>query len=224
MTRPLRIAVGGDAFLTREGLLHALGRLTGVEVVGAAGDLAALHEVVDREHPDVVITDTRLPPSRTDEGIRLAVDLAVSQPRTGVIVLFERANRSHAIDLFAASPRRGYMARDGIADEHQLAEAIDSVRSGWPLLDASLVELVIDASQQTTPSLQNLPPRELRVLALIANGLSNDAIAKELTLTRRAVERRVNSIFRTLRLAESTDVNRRVLAAVLYARLAEPRP
>ena len=225
MKRALRVVVGADSFLVRQGICHVLDRLERVDVVGAEGDLPSLRDVIERELPDVVVTDVPMQPSRTDEGIRLAVDLAAAHSRIGVVILSDRASRSYAFDLFAGgAPRRAYLLKDAIADDEQLSQAIDAVASGRPWLDPQLVELAIGANREIDTSLEDLEPRELTVLALIARGWSNDAIAKELMLKRRRVERHISSIFGKLRLEESTAVNRRVLAALFYERTVGTQP
>jgi DNA-binding NarL/FixJ family response regulator len=216
VTVPLRVVVGEDSFLVREGIVHGLGDDPSIAVVDVASDIDGLREVIARHAPDVVVTDIRMPPTKTDEGIRLAIELRETQPDVGVVVLSQHASPSHARTLFEdGGSRRAYLLKDSLVERGYLLEAVHSVAQGRPILDSRIVELIVGGRQT---AIDDLTPRELEVLALVAGGRSNDAIAKELVLTRRAVERHINSIFSKLDLAESTAVNRRVLAALIYAR------
>ncbi len=220
MTARLRVVVGGGSFLVQQGLVHALESNAGIEIAAVANDLDGVRAAIERTPPDVVLTDLRLPPTMSDEGIQLATELRATHPDVGVIVLSEGARRSHALALFAdAAARRGYLLKDRVVDERHLVEAIEAVAEGRPVLDQAIVDLLVGSDEAKT-SLEQLTTRELEVLRLIADGRSNSAIAGELAITRRAVERHVNSIFEKLDLTESHAVNRRVLAALLFARAA----
>jgi DNA-binding NarL/FixJ family response regulator len=219
MSKRLRVAVGEDSFLVREGIVQALADAPSIDVVAAEPDLDTLRAAIDRLSPDVVITDIRMPPTKTDEGIRLATELQSTHPSVGVVVLSQHANPSYATTLFAdGASQRAYLLKDRIADPGHLVEAVESVAQGRPMLDAKIVELLLGVADQRRPGLEDLTPRELDVIALVAAGRSNDAIAAELVVTRRAVERHINAIFAKLGLDESHGVNRRVVAALLYAR------
>jgi DNA-binding NarL/FixJ family response regulator len=222
VTRRLRVVVADDAFLVREGLLRAVGRSDAVEVVGSAEDLDELRAVVDETEPDVVITDIRMPPTRTDEGLRVAIELRKTHPDVAVILLSDHAKRSYALELFAdGAARRGYLLKERIADETYLLESIEAVAEGRPMLDSKIVELVVGAKGRELSHLDDLSEREREVLALVAEGSSNAAIAKRLVITRRAVERHINAIFAKLELEDTSAVNRRVLAALLFARASD---
>jgi DNA-binding NarL/FixJ family response regulator len=222
VTRRLRVVVADDAFLVREGLLRAVGRSGAVEVVGAAENLDELRAVVDETKPDVVITDIRMPPTRTDEGLRIAIELRKTHPDIAVILLSDHAKRSYALDLFAdGAARRGYLLKERIADENYLLESVEAVAEGRPMLDSKIVELVVGAKGREQSQLEDLSEREREVLALVAEGSSNAAIAKRLVITRRAVERHINAIFAKLELEDTSAVNRRVLAALLFARASD---
>ena len=211
-----------DSFLVREGLLRAVGRSGAVEVVGAAEDFDQLRAVVDETKPDVVITDIRMPPTRTDEGLRIAIELRKTHPDVAVILLSDHAKRSYALELFAdGAARRGYLLKERIADESYLLESVEAVAEGRPMLDSKIVELVVGAKGREQSHLDDLSEREREVLALVAEGSSNAAIAKRLVITRRAVERHINAIFAKLELEDTSAVNRRVLAALLYARASD---
>jgi DNA-binding NarL/FixJ family response regulator len=218
VSKPVRVVVGEDSFLVREGIVRAL-ELDGVELVSVAEDLDSLRLLIAHEQPDVVLTDIRMPPTQTDEGIRLAQDLAATQPDVGVVVLSQYARAAYAIELFeTGNPRRAYLLKDRIADATFLLNAIRSVAEGRPLLDSVLVSLLTDTGRTEGGGLGSLTDRETEVIALVAEGLSNAAIAERLTLTKRAVERHINSIFAKLDLKDADSYNRRVLAALLYTR------
>jgi DNA-binding NarL/FixJ family response regulator len=213
----VRVAVGDDSYLVREGILRILA-VDWIEVVGAAADLDALRELVARARPDVVIADIRMPPTFTDEGIRFAVDLAATAPAIGVVVLSQHARTTYATELFeTGNPRRAYLVKEHIAQPQLLLDAVRAVAEGRPVMDPEIVGLLVSADHGDA-HLDSLTARELAVLGLIAEGRSNAAIAKELVLTTRAVERHVNSIFTKLELHDAQTYNRRVLAALLYTR------
>jgi DNA-binding NarL/FixJ family response regulator len=214
-----RVLVGEDSFLAREGLVNALNQHPSLQVVGAEPDYDALRGAVDRLDPDVVVTDIRMPPTETDEGIRLADELRTTHPTVAAVVLSQVANAGYATTLFKdGAANRAYILKDRVIETSYLAEVIESVVQRRPVLDPTIFGLVIGEQNQQTGGLDEVSPRELDVLGLIAAGRTNAAIAKELVITSRAVERHVNAIFRKLHLTESTDLNRRVLAALLYVR------
>jgi DNA-binding NarL/FixJ family response regulator len=218
-TAPLRVAVGEDAFLVREGIVRMLEEDERVRVVAAEGDLDALRAAVERASPDVVLTDIRMPPTRTDEGIALAAELAETYPEVGVVILSQHAQVGYATTLFAHhSARRAYILKERIADRAFLVDAIEAVMQERPMVDPRIVDLLIKAQQGAQGDLASLTARELEVLALIAEGRSNGAIARQLVITRRAVERHINTIFAKLGLEDSEAVNRRVLATLLFVR------
>lgn len=218
MAVPLRIVVGEDSYLVREGILHSLARTSRVEVVAAEGDADAVRSAVERLLPDVLLTDIRMPPTGTDEGIRLAADLSVSHPRIGVVLLSEHAQPAYATALFLESSRRAYLLKDRIASHDTVVEAIEAVARGVPMLDPEVVVMTLRGPADPDDPLAALTEREREVLALVAEGRSNRAVGERLSITERAVERHINAIFSKLELVDSPHENRRVVAALLYAR------
>lgn len=213
----IRVAVGEDSLLVREGICELLSREQDIDVIAAVGDLAALERVVAAEHPDVVLTDIRMPPSGTDEGIRLAMALRDSSPQTGVVVLSQHADPAYALALLErGSDRRAYLLKDRVAHRTELLGAIRAVAAGRSMIDPKIVEALVAARTRAERSpLNELTPREHEVLAEIAMGRSNAAIGETLFLTKRAVEKHINSIFMKLGLADAEDVSKRVKAALL---------
>jgi DNA-binding NarL/FixJ family response regulator len=213
----LRVVLGEDNFLAREGIASVLRNLDGVELVEVAGDLDELRAAVERSGPDVVVTDIRMPPTNTDEGIRFADELRDSHPDVGVVILSQHAEPRYAMALLSAgSERRAYLLKERVSDEGELSQALHRVAEGGSLIDPRVVEKLVNANEQRDSELAVLTPREFEILGLIAQGRSNAAIASKLTITKRAVERHINSIFLKLNLGEPEDVNRRVRAALLY--------
>ena len=220
---PIRIAIGEDSLLVRAGLCELLAREPDVEVVAAVGDLGTLEEAIARERPDVVLTDIRMPPESTDEGIRLAAQLRGTAPEVGVVVLSQHSDPAYALALFEqGSDRRAYLLKDRVANRAELLAAIRAVAAGQSMVDPKIVEALVDARARAEHSpLNELTPREREVLTEIAEGKSNAAIGDSLFLTKRAVEKHINSIFLKLGLAGADDVSKRVKAALLL--LADER-
>ena len=216
----VRVVLGEDSFLAREGIVSALATLDGIELVGTAGDYDSLRELVDAEAPDVVLTDIRMPPTSTDEGIRLASALRESRPGVGVVVLSQHAEPAYATTLFEqGSGRRAYLLKERVKDRDELRRALLEVAEGGSVVDSRIVdELLAFQRQREDSKLDQLTPRELEILGMIAAGRSNTAIASELVVTKRAVERHINAIFWKLDLGESEDVSRRVMAVLVYLR------
>jgi len=214
----LRVVLGEDSYLASEGIARALERTDGVELVATRGDLESLRAVIDEQHPDVVLTDIRMPPTNTDEGIRLATELRSSNPDIGVVVLSQHNEPGYATALFdTGSARRAYLLKERVKDAGELGRALRSVAAGGSVVDAAVVEALLEAYRLRDGSqLSVLTPRELEILGLIAEGRSNAAIAEALVLTKRAVERHINGIFMKLDLGENRDVSRRVKAALIY--------
>ena len=213
----IRVVLADDSFLAREGIARVLESLEDIELVAAAEDLDELRSAVEREKPDVVVTDIRMPPTNTDEGIRFARELRSTDPKVGVVVLSQHADPSYAMALFAnGSERRGYLLKERVKDEDELARALREVVAGRSLVDPRIVDRLVSARVDKDPGLERLTPRERQILAMIAEGRSNNAIADTLMVTKRAVERHINGIFLKLDLGEASDVNRRVKAALLY--------
>ena len=222
--RPVRVVVADDSALIREGLAAMLAGREDVEFAGAGSDGEQLDELIATARPDVVVTDLRMPPSGGREGIRIATRLRHSDPEIGVVVLSQYVEPEFAIELMSeGSSRRAYLLKDKLADAPELVRAIHAVNEGGSVVDPAVVEALIDAQQRKRDApLAVLTDREREVLSGIAEGRSNAAIAASLVLTKRAVEKHVNSIFAKLELTEAENVSRRVKAALMF--LADGAP
>jgi DNA-binding NarL/FixJ family response regulator len=218
----LRIVVGDDSLLAREGILRVLEGMPEIEVVGVAQDLDSLREAVDRTSPDVVLSDIRMPPTHTDEGIRLAGELRKTHPNTGLVVLSQHSEPEYAKALFATgSDRRGYLLKERIRDRDELRRALDAVAAGGSHLDGTIVDKLLRTRVRADVVLAKLTPRERELLGLMAEGLSNSAIAERLEISKSGIERHINSIFSKLDLGDAEDVSRRVKAALLFLSRAD---
>jgi DNA-binding NarL/FixJ family response regulator len=208
------IALADDSVIVREGVAGVLAAQPDMEVVVSCGDLPSLLEAVESERPDVVVTDIRMPPTSTDEGIRAAGLLRETHPGIGVVVLSNYADPAYALALLeSGSEGRAYLLKERVHDRAQLVAAIHSVAAGGSVLDSKIVEPLVAAKVRVERSpLAALTAREREVLAEIAKGKSNTAIADTLVLTKRAVEKHINSIFLKLNLAYAEDVSKRVKA------------
>jgi DNA-binding NarL/FixJ family response regulator len=202
----------------REGLQRLLELDGEVEVVAGCGDLGSLLQAVESERPDVVLTDIRMPPDSTDEGIRAARALRESHPELGVVVLSQYSEPAYALALLeTGSDRRAYLLKDRVDDRSQLVGAIRSVAEGGSYVDPKVVERLVKAKSAAERSpLAELTPRELDVLREMAQGANNAAIAEALVVTERSVEKYVHSIFAKLGLTWEENVNRRVKAVLVY--------
>jgi DNA-binding NarL/FixJ family response regulator len=221
---PIRIALGEDSLIVREGVRQLLAADPDIEIVAAVGDQAALRQACEDEHPDVVLTDIRMPPTHTDEGIRLAAELRGSHPGIGVVILSQFSDPSYALALLEhGSDGRAYLLKERVHNRGELMAAIHAVAAGGSMIDPKVVEVLVVARSRVAHSpLNELTARELEVLAEIAQGKSNTAIADSLFLTKRAVEKHINAIFWKLGLADAAEVSKRVKAALLF--LAEDVP
>ena len=216
---PLRLVLAEDSFLIREGLAALLADDPELDLVTSVGSLPALLEAVETVRPDVVLTDIRMPPTETDEGIRAAEELATTHPAIGVVVLSQHIEPDYALRLFdGGSQGRAYLLKERVGDLAQLRHAISAAASGGSVLDPQVVDVLVAARRQRATSvLDRLTARELEVLELVARGDSNRAIAQELVLSDRAVEKHITSILTKLDLsADDTEVHRRVRAVLLY--------
>jgi DNA-binding NarL/FixJ family response regulator len=213
-----RVAFADDSFLVREAVTQLLAGLPGVEVVAVCEDGDALRAAVDREQPAVVITDVRMPPSGDDEGIRIARELRERHPEIGVVILSQHADLRYGRDLLEhGAGGRAYLLKDRVHDAAELQAAIEIVVRGGSLIDPQVVsELLETRSSNAKSGLEHLTAREREVLALMAEGASNAAIAQRLVLTKRAVEKHVGSIFLKLGLHDEETVSRRVTAVLMY--------
>lgn len=214
---PLRLVVADDVLIVREGIVRMLDHHGGFEVVAVCGDLPELLAAVDEHEPHAVLTDIRMPPGFDDEGIRAATELRSSHPDVGVVVLSQHNEATWALELFAlGSERRAYLLKERVADSAQLATAIREVASGGSVVDPKVVEALMAANTPRRSVLDALTQREREVLAQIAQGKSNAAVAESLYLSVRAVEKHINALFSKLGLGGETDVHRRVTAVLLY--------
>jgi DNA-binding NarL/FixJ family response regulator len=219
-----RVVLAEDSFIVREGLQEILSAQPGVEVVAGCGDLDGLLRAVAERDPDVVITDIRMPPSNTDEGIRAAAMFRDSHPQVGVVVLSQYSDPSYVLALLeSGSDGRAYLLKERVNDIGELVSAIEAVAGGGSVIDPKVVEVLVAARTRGNGSpMDGFTEAERRVLASIAQGKSNLAIAESLRLSKRAVEKHTHSIFEKLGLASSPDVSKRVKAALLF--LAEDSP
>ncbi len=211
----MRVVVADDSTLLREGVVRLLEE-AGLEVVGQAGDGEELLRKVRAHKPDVAIVDVRMPPTHTDEGLRAAKEIRAEMPETGVLVLSQYVEVAYARDLLAESAEGlGYLLKDRVADIGTLTEAVRRVGAGGSALDPEVVSQMLGRSRRQDP-LEALTPRESEVLGLMAEGRSNAAIAAELVVTDRAVEKHVTAIFSKLELPASSEDHRRVLAVLRF--------
>jgi DNA-binding NarL/FixJ family response regulator len=214
----IRVVLGEDSFLAREAIEGVLQRADGIELVAARSDLDSLRAAIDETLPDVVVADIRMPPGNSDEGIRLAAELRSTHPEIGVVVLSQHAEPLYATTLFEeGSERRAYVLKESVKDQAELSRALRTVAEGGSVVDPIVVEQLVEARRRREDAhLDALTPRELEILGMIAEGQSNAAIAERLVVTKRAVERHINSIFLKLDLRDAEDVSRRVMAALRY--------
>ena len=215
---PIRVVVAEDAFLVREAVSRLLAEAPGVEPVAAVSDSATLMATIEAERPDVVVTDIRMPPTDSDDGIRVAAAVRETHPEMGVVVLSQYAESAYVLSLLeSGSARRAYLLKERVHHRGQLVDAVRAVHQGGSYIDPKIVELLVQGhSYQAESPLSALTPRELETLAEIAQGKSNEAIAESLVLTKRAVEKHINAIFMKLNLAGAPDVSSRVKAALLF--------
>jgi DNA-binding NarL/FixJ family response regulator len=212
----VRVVVADDAVILREGLERLLTE-AGFEVVGLAADADELFGLVEEHRPDVAIVDIRMPPTHTDEGLRAAREIRSRWPGTGVLVLSQHVRASYALELLAdGSEGVGYLLKDRVADLAELSASVKRVATGGSALDPIVVEQLVGRPRGGDSLLEQLTDREREVLALMAEGRSNKAIAQRLFVTEHTVEKHVKSIFGTLRLPPSPDDHRRVLAVVTF--------
>ena len=220
----IKVVIADDNLIAREGIERILATDPQLEVVASVGDLEELTAAVDRERPDVVLTDIRMPPSLSDEGIRFANRLRETHPDIGVIVLSQYDEPRMALTLIEmGSDGRGYLLKDRVHDHAQLRAAIEAVVQGGAVIDPKLVDALVSGKARIADSpIAALTPRERDVLAEIAQGKSNAAIAESLVLTKRAVEKHINAIFYKLDLGAEDDVHKRVKAALLFLSATAP--
>jgi DNA-binding NarL/FixJ family response regulator len=214
----IRVVLAEDNALLREGVTKLFEAQTDIDLVGTAGDLPELVALIDKVPSDVVVTDIRMPPTGTDEGIRAAAYLRENHPAVGVVVLSQYANPAYALALLAeGSSGRAYLLKERVSGVDELMHAIREVAAGRSVIDAAVVEALVSANVRKPASdIERLTPRESEILGEMAQGKSNAAIAAALILSERAVEKHTNSIFSKLGLSEERDLNRRVKAVLVY--------
>jgi DNA-binding NarL/FixJ family response regulator len=220
---PIRLVLAEDQYLVREGLRRLLETQDDLEIAAVCEDLDSLLAAVDAERPDVVVTDIRMPPAGTDEGIQAAARLREDRPEIGVVVLSQYATPSYMLALMeSGSEGRAYLLKERVNDVEQLVAAIRAVASGGSVIDPKVVEaLVAESTRAADSRLNELTPRERDVLREMAEGRNNASIAQTLFLTERSVEKVIHSIFLKLGLTWETAVHKRVKAVIFY--LAESR-
>jgi DNA-binding NarL/FixJ family response regulator len=211
----MRVVVGEDSVLLREGIVRVLGE-AGFEVVAQAGDAEDLMRKVSAHKPDVAVVDIRMPPTETDDGLRAAIEIRRRLPNTGVVVLSQYLEEGYALDLVADSAEgTGYLLKDRVGDIERFADSVRRVGEGGSALDPEVVSQIL-GRRRRDDRLAGLTERELDVLQLMAEGRSNQAIARRLVVTDRAVEKHVTSIFDKLGLMPAADDHRRVLAVLTF--------
>jgi DNA-binding NarL/FixJ family response regulator len=213
----MRVVVAEDSVLLREGIARLLGE-HGFEVVGQAGDAEELVRKVGAHKPDVAVVDIRMPPTNTDDGLRAALRIRDEHPKTGVLVLSAYVEEAYALELVADSASGlGYLLKDRVADVDGFVDAVRRVATGGSALDPEVVSRLLGRTRRDDP-LAELTPREREVLELMAEGRTNAAIAEQLVVTERAVEKHVTSIFGKLGLSPAAEDHRRVLAVLTFLR------
>jgi DNA-binding NarL/FixJ family response regulator len=212
----VRVVIADDSLLLREGVSRLLAE-AGFEVVGQAGNADELLHEVAESHPDVAIVDIRMPPTHTDEGLRVARELRSRYPALGVLVLSQYVRPSYAFELLADDASGvGYLLKDRVSDLNELSDAVRRVGDGGSVLDPSVVAQLVGRRRPGDDPIDDLSEREREVLALMAEGRSNRAIAERLFITERTVEKHVKNILMKLRISATQDDHRRVLAVLAY--------
>lgn len=225
---PLRIALAEDSYIVREGLEQLLAGDEEIELLASCADMPSLLAAVDADPPDVVLTDIRMPPDGEDAGIQIASRLRETHPKIGVVVLSQYSEPGFVLRLLdSGSEGRAYLLKERVAERAELIRAIRAVAEGGSVIDPKIVEVLVRARARAESSpLAEMTPRELDVLAAVAEGKSNAAIAEELVLTKRAIEKHINAIFLKLGLTYSDDaeqISKRVKAALIFLGESEPR-
>jgi DNA-binding NarL/FixJ family response regulator len=213
-TQPWRTVLADDDVLLREGLASLLER-SGLEVVGQAGNASELLDLVRRHEPELVIVDIRMPPAHSTEGLEAAGVIRDEFPSIGILVLSAHAEVEQAMELLASGDRVGYLLKSRVTDVKDFIESLDRIAQGGSVVDPGLVQELVAARRRDDP-LESLTHREREVLALMAEGSSNSGIARRLWVTEGTVEKHVHSILAKLRLPETQDDHRRVLAVITY--------
>jgi DNA-binding NarL/FixJ family response regulator len=216
----VRVVFAEDNYLVREGTAALLGSSSDVELIGTVGDLPSLLSAVEQLQPDAVLTDIRMPPTSTTEGIDAARRIRAEHPSIGVVVLSQFAEEDYAYELLKdGAAGLGYLLKERVADVTELVRALTEVAKGGSVLDPKVVEALVAAKDRMAHSpLGQLTDREREVLEHMAQGQNNAAIARSLFLTERAVEKHINSLFHKLGLSDEPEVHRRVMAVLAFLR------
>ncbi|MGQ0669105.1 MAG: response regulator [Actinomycetota bacterium] len=219
----VRVVFAEDNYLVREGTAALLATVDDVELVDMVGDLDSLLEAVEKHLPDAVLTDIRMPPTHSTEGIDAAKRIRAAHPEIGVVVLSQYAEEDYAYELLKdGATGLGYLLKERVADVDEIVRALNEVARGGSVLDPKVVEALVAAKDRMARSpLAQLTEREREVLGQMAQGKNNAAIAASLFLTERAVEKHINSLFHKLGLSEELDVHRRVMAVLAFLRVGE---
>jgi DNA-binding NarL/FixJ family response regulator len=214
----IRLVLAEDSYLMREGITASLALDDGLELVAVCGTYDELVAAVGEHRPDVVLTDIRMPPTQTDEGIRAAMVIRDEYPEIGVVVLSQYVEPDYAVRLFGSgSDGRAYLLKERVGDIDELAGAIRRVAEGGSVLDPKVIDALIEGrSRQDSSVLDRLTDREREVLAEMARGGSNAAIGEALFISARSVEKHIGAVFSKLDLSETDDVHRRVRAVLVY--------
>ena len=213
----MRVVIGEDQALLREGIARLLEE-AGFDVVGQAGDAVDLRRKVGAHKPDVAVVDIQMPPTRTDDGLRAAIEIRSQHPCTRVLVLSQYVEERYAVDLIGECAEGvGYLLKDRVGDLDEFADAVRRVGEGGSVLDPEVVTRMLARPRHESP-MEQLSPRERDVLELMAQGRSNQGIAEKLWITESAVEKHVTAIFEKLGLARDFEDHRRVLAVLAFLR------
>lgn len=214
---PIRLVLAEDNYLLREGMRRLIEGQLELELAEACEDFDSLIRAIEEHRPDVVLTDIRMPPTGTNEGIRAAEHLRRTQPDAGVVVLSQYTDPEYALQFLENGSRgRGYLLKERVSDIDQLLAAIREVARGGSVIDPKVIDALVAARSKAPSALRDLTVREAEVLSEMAQGKNNAAIAATLVLSERAVEKHINSLFSKLGLSEERDVSRRVKAVLLF--------
>jgi DNA-binding NarL/FixJ family response regulator len=213
----IRVVLAEDNYLVREGVRRLLDEEDDIEVVAVCEDLPSLERAISDQHPNVVLTDIRMPPDNSDEGIRVANGLRATNPEIGVVALSQFAEPEYALALLEeGADGRGYLLKDRVSEGGEIPTAIREVAGGGSVVDPKVVEALVGARSAKSSPLDELTPRERETLEQMAQGKTNAAIAATFVITERSVEKIVHAIFQKLGLSWQEDINRRVKAVLLY--------
>jgi DNA-binding NarL/FixJ family response regulator len=220
----VRVTIAEDSYLVREALRQVLSEAPELELVAVCEDTFSLMEAIERDPPDVVLSDIRMPPFHEREGLDVSTRLRQTHPEIGVVILSQHADPAYALELFeSGSGGRAYLLKERVGHLGELVSAIEAVAAGRSAIDARIIDLLMaERARSAASPLDELTAREREVLTEVATGKSNAAIAASLFLTKRAVEKHINAIFMKLNLRESEDTSRRVKAALIYLADANP--